>query len=585
MKKKDSAVSQKPAVLVLGAGLMQMPLLFAVKKLGYSVIACDANKLAVGRLYCDEFWNIDISDAESIITFLTSTKKKYTIAAVTTAATDFSYSVAKVACALALPALDLKTARNFIFKDEMRLKLQKKRVAVPEFLVTSSLAVTKSGIKILGYPLVSKPLHNMGGRGVQKIFTQKELKNAVLNSQEYSKEKKILVESMLEGPELSIDALFYKGKFYVLAVADRHIHFSPYCIETGHSIPSALPASMVEDACKETEKAARALGMEHGICKADIIFHRNKAHIGELASRLSGGYMSGWTAPAHYRKDFSRSAVQLAAGKKPDREFLISNNPGTELKNVRQVTAERSLLSLPGKIVSYECPEGTSTLMKNSLQFSPAYFEQLKHCKNGIFAIFLHRNAGEKSVLPENNTEITASLLLKERNIERLNYRTACALAQIFVNVEINQEANDFLFSDSPEQSFSPWRCFDSDAWSEKRENWEGRSEKSALRGKLESYIRIFRKKKNFFLTVPLTREFTAYSKEKYGTWTHVDLKRALEIALENKLVYTKSRATSTEEILFQKFIWRAFLRSGWQGLYYLRKLMQECPYQIAEYL
>ena len=46
---------------------------------------------------------------------------------------------------------------------------------------------------------------------------------------------------------------------------------------------------------KEFEKGVKALGLSWGAAKGDVKYSRGRAVIGEIASRLSGGYMSGWT--------------------------------------------------------------------------------------------------------------------------------------------------------------------------------------------------------------------------------------------------------------------------------------------------
>jgi hypothetical protein len=66
--------------------------------------------------------------------------------------------------------------------------------------------------------------------------------------------------------------------------------------------------------------------------------------IGEIAARLSGGYMSGWTFPYSSGVLPTRGAIEIAIGKKPS---------GLENKWNR-TSAERAFISIPGKVLSVE---------------------------------------------------------------------------------------------------------------------------------------------------------------------------------------------------------------------------------------
>ena len=157
-----------------------------------------------------------------------------------------------------------------------------------------------------------KPVDNMGARGVESIKDIKKIEHAIAKAGAYSPSNTVIVENKLEGPELSIDSFLINGKVHPIAIADRHIFFEPYFIETGHSIPSRLPVDLQNDACRVLQRSADALGIYNGVCKADIIFHKNKAYMGECAARLSGGYMSGWTIPYAYRLDPSYYALIMS---------------------------------------------------------------------------------------------------------------------------------------------------------------------------------------------------------------------------------------------------------------------------------
>ena len=75
------------------------------------------------------------------------------------------------------------------------------------------------------------------------------------------------------------------------------MHFPPYFIEIGHSIPSALPEEKLAQAFDVMKRAIRAVGITRGAAKADIRITNRGAVIGEITARLSGGFHSQYTDP------------------------------------------------------------------------------------------------------------------------------------------------------------------------------------------------------------------------------------------------------------------------------------------------
>jgi hypothetical protein len=98
--------------------------------------------------------------------------------------------------------------------------------------------------------------------------------------------------------------------------------------------------------------------------------------VGEIAARLSGGYMSGWTYPYASGIDLTSEALRLAVG----RGF------GPEPEDRAWVSAERAFISIPGTALAVE---------------GEAQAEREPYVKN----IFLRASPGSKLVFPSNNVE------------------------------------------------------------------------------------------------------------------------------------------------------------------------------------
>ena len=92
--------------------------------------------------------------------------------------------------------------------------------------------------------------------------------------------------------------------------------FYPFVIENGGQQPIELSKINIEKISNLTIKAGRCLGVKYGTVKGDIVFHKGKPYIIEVATRLSGGWMSSHQIPLATGIDILKLAIQIALGEK-----------------------------------------------------------------------------------------------------------------------------------------------------------------------------------------------------------------------------------------------------------------------------
>lgn len=357
-------------ILILGAGLMQKPAILSAKELGYRVCVIDADEKAVAIPFADVFRKIDLKDKEGILSYAQELKNSPEgLAAVFTAGTDFSASVSYVCEKLGLPAHSFQAAFNASVKTQMRQCFADAGVPSPRFLRVGKDEVSqdllKKCLEIMDFPLVVKPVDNMGARGCRMVRSEIEFLKAVRIATECSRTGYAIIEEYMEGPEYSIDALVYNGTFTVTGFAVRHIHYPPYFIEVGHTMPAVLDKKEHDELISVFALGAKALGLTCGAAKADIKYTKNGPMIGEIAGRLSGGYMSGWTFPYSSDLNLTKQGILIAAGQEPA-ELIASRTPVDfttsqlckgaqkpyELYKVpcKRTAAERAWMSIPGTV-------------------------------------------------------------------------------------------------------------------------------------------------------------------------------------------------------------------------------------------
>jgi biotin carboxylase len=335
---------KKERILILGAGIMQGPAISIARSMGLHTVVVDGDPGAIEAPKADRFERIDLKDKEGIEALARELQSQGGLSGVMTAGTDFSASVAWVAERLGLPGIPYEAALNASDKDRMRRCFAAAGVPSPGFAVfTAETAGDAAKSLPFDFPAVVKPVDNMGARGCRRVDTPRDLALALGEALGFSRSGRAIVEEFMEGPEFSVDAILFKDDISVCGFADRHIFFPPYFIEMGHTMPSLLGEAETGALLEAFFAGIRALGITAGCgaAKGDLKLTPRGPMIGEIAARLSGGYMSGWTYPYASGVEVTRGAILAALGRpwepRPSRSW---------------VSAERAIISIPGTVRS-----------------------------------------------------------------------------------------------------------------------------------------------------------------------------------------------------------------------------------------
>lgn len=331
-------------IMIIGAGILQAPAISTAKEMGLSTVVTDYNENAFGMKLADYPIVMSTRDVDGTVRVAKQFAASRPIHGVLTVGTDASLTVAAVQQALDLPGNRIDVAEATTNKIKMRNRLREKKVPEPEFYPCWSYDDVLSASQSLGYPFVIKPADNMGARGVMKVGGPEVIRFAYERAKNASPRGEIIAEGFMDGPELSIDGLIWKGKIHITGVADRIIEFPPYFVETGHIMPTELDEGLVKDGVDVFKRGIRALGIETGAAKGDIKLTKNGAMVGEIASRLSGGFMSAYTYPYSTGVELIRAAINIALGEPP----------GDLSEKYQRVSVERALIPGSGTVRAVE---------------------------------------------------------------------------------------------------------------------------------------------------------------------------------------------------------------------------------------
>ncbi len=377
-------------ILIIGGGLLQVPVIETAKSMKLKVVVADMNPESPGFKIADEKMIMSTKDIEGMVREAKRFFEKEPVHGVMTAGTDASMTVAAVANALGLPGIRYVDAEAASNKVKMRKRLKEHNVPIPEFAPVWTIQDARDALDTLKFPLVIKPSDNMGARGVIKVNNREELHAAFKHAKKYSPTGEVILEEFMPGPEVSVDALSWNGNIRMTGIADRIIEREPYFIEVGHNMPSKFSKEILDEIEDVMTRGMRALGINLGAGKGDIKITPQGVKVGEIAARLSGGFMSAYTYPLSTGVNLYRGAILIALGEEPD-----DLEPKLNL-----VSIERSLIASPGKIVSI------------------SGIEEAKEIE-GVNEIFLQSKVGDIITDPTNNIEKSGHIIITAQTLDK----------------------------------------------------------------------------------------------------------------------------------------------------------------------
>jgi biotin carboxylase len=271
---------EQKRLLVLGAGPAQLGLHRAARERGLFLIACDRDPAAVGFEYADRRAVVSVED-ESAVSQLARAER---VDGLIAPGIDWPVAIAaRVAAHARLPhPLDPETAAQTVLKHRQRKALAEHGVPQPRWEATSTRT---DG---LPSPCVVKPADRQGQKGLTLVTEPDALDEAIAVAVGESRLGLALVEELVPGPEVTVNAFSVAGRFRPLTVTDRLTADGPaFGVALAHAWPSA---HVVEGAIDAACRAAAALGVTDGPTYTQVVLGPDGPRVMELAARLGGGH-------------------------------------------------------------------------------------------------------------------------------------------------------------------------------------------------------------------------------------------------------------------------------------------------------
>jgi biotin carboxylase len=264
----------------------------------------------------------EIPDRQGLLDAATAAARAYGVRGIFTYDELLVTATADIADRLGLPGLTASGAEHCRNKPASRQALTAAGLPQPRFALAYTEAEASAAAAGIGYPVVVKPRGMAASVGVVRADGPADLPAAFAVAERASRsgavayEGGVLIEELIDGPEISVDGAVVAGEYFPFCLARKQVGLAPYFEETGHLIDGDDPLLDDADLLAVLGDAHRALGVAYGITHSEVRLASRGLVVIEVNARL-GGDMIPYLGKLATGVDPGRIAVEVALGARP----------------------------------------------------------------------------------------------------------------------------------------------------------------------------------------------------------------------------------------------------------------------------
>lgn len=293
-------------IAIIGGSYLQLPLVRKAKDLELEVHCFSWEDGAICKNESDFFYPISILEKENIFKIC----KELEIDGVVSIASDAAVpTVSYIAGELGLVSNSFDDSILTTNKYLMRQRFSENDVLSPQYLV----AKDEYSIDLLKFPLIVKPTDRSGSRGVKKVDTLNDLKKAVIRAKQESFTNQAIIEEYISGIEISVEAISWEGKHYVLAITDKVTTGSPCFIEIEHHQPSRINSGIQHKVIDATIRSLNSLNIKYGASHSEFkITDKGDVYVIEVGARMGGDFIGSTLVKLSTGYDFLKGVIDVS---------------------------------------------------------------------------------------------------------------------------------------------------------------------------------------------------------------------------------------------------------------------------------
>ena len=273
----------KKKLMILGAGIYQVPLILKAKTMGLETIVVSVQGNYPGISLADKFYDINTRDYEAIL----AAAKKEKIDGICTSGTDVAVRAIGYVCSeMGLAGISREAAWKVTDKALMKEAFREHQVSTADFRKVKTFSEAQSAAEQMGYPVVVKAVDSSGSRGIHRVVEPQCLERAYDEARTVSGQDYVLVEEFIQAEEIGVDGYMGENGLEVFLPHKKFVSsVDGVTVPAGHRFPYECKAEWMTELRIQIERAAKALGMYNCPLNADVFVKENKVWIIEMGGR------------------------------------------------------------------------------------------------------------------------------------------------------------------------------------------------------------------------------------------------------------------------------------------------------------
>ena len=298
-------------LMILGAGIYQVPLIKTAKRLGIYTIVISIPGNYPGFALADKIYYENTTDYEKILEIA----KEEKIDGIVTAGTDVAViTIGKVCDELNLSGLSFEAAKIAANKLLMKTKYEEYGVRTAKFReIPFADPDLLNRTSALSFPLIFKSVDSSGSRGIMRVDSVEEFDAALENVKASTRSDYFIVEEFIEGEEFGAQAFVYNGEVVFILPHGDYVFHGDTGVPIGHFAPYDLDEAVVEDTKKQLTAAIQAMGLNNCAINADFIMKDNQTYVLEIGGRSGATCLAELTS-IYYGFDYYEKIILTALG-------------------------------------------------------------------------------------------------------------------------------------------------------------------------------------------------------------------------------------------------------------------------------
>ncbi|RAL26079.1 carbamoyl-phosphate synthase large subunit [Thermoflavimicrobium daqui] len=290
--------TDKKAVLVLGSGPIRIGqgvefdyatvhAIWAIRQAGYEAVIINNNPETVStdfntsdRLYFEPLYKEDV---------LHVIEKEKPVGVIVQfggqTALNLAYQLREEGISI------LGTSLDAIDRAEDRKRfeelLRQTSIAQPPGAAVTSIEEAVTAATHIGYPVLVRPSYVLGGRAMEIVYSEEELRAYMKEAVKINPEHPVLIDRYLQGKELEVDAICDGEEVLIPGIME---HIERAGVHSGDSIavypPQSLTSEQKERVLEITTKIAKALDTK-GLINIQFVLHKEEIYVLEVNPRAS----------------------------------------------------------------------------------------------------------------------------------------------------------------------------------------------------------------------------------------------------------------------------------------------------------